>query len=64
MMGPRYEDDEEIGQPDWDGTTRLSCTCGWADSRITAGKLADLAESWRAHLTATTYGLPLRDKPK
>jgi hypothetical protein len=62
-MGPKYEDAKELGQPDWAGTSRLACACGWMDSRIAAGTLMDLAELWRAHLTASTYGIPLRDKP-
>ena len=63
VLGPRYEYAEDVGQPDWDGTSRLSCSCGWTDARITAGSLQDLAERWRSHLTADTYGLPFREKP-
>lgn len=64
LLGPRYEDAQEIGQADWDGTTRLSCSCGWTDSRVTAGELQELAGRWRSHLTASTYGMPLQDRPK
>ncbi|MDQ6949656.1 MAG: hypothetical protein M3256_26260 [Actinomycetota bacterium] len=63
LMGPRYGDDESIPGADWDGTTELSCSCGWRDSRISASGLDGLAGRWRTHLTANTYGLPLRDNP-
>jgi hypothetical protein len=63
-VGPKHEDYPAIPGYDWDGTSRIGCQCGWFDARLWAPgvDLGRLAEVWRDHLTAATYGLPERDR--
>jgi hypothetical protein len=61
ILGPKYEDDEELSVADWDGTVRLGCTCGWTDSRIYPNT-SSLPDAWRAHVTADMFGVDHRGR--
>jgi hypothetical protein len=63
VLGPKYEDDEELTVTDWDGTIQLACTCGWIDARIYSSA-GSLPKEWREHVMAERLDLDHRGRPR